>query len=157
MDSQLTPLTRAALRLPRHQITGAAPTATVLLLYAAAPRVFTELDALTRRGFDLGWEVVLDGHLPAVADDPPAPPWIGGDTAAPGGEYPWRRPGSFRRWPSRHAGPPPSGGADPPTMSRCWLTFGSVRGNGEAAANYSPCARCPLRGGTRRAAPGRGR
>jgi len=31
--------------------------ATVLLLYAAAPRVFTEPDALTRRAFDLGGEV----------------------------------------------------------------------------------------------------
>jgi hypothetical protein len=82
MDPQLTPTTRATLQLPLHQITGAAPMATVLLLYASEPRVFTELAALTRRVFDLVGEVVLDGHLPA-AEDPPAPSGISGlDDAA---------------------------------------------------------------------------
>ena len=117
MDSQLTPITRAALWLPRHQITGAAPMATVLLWYPVAPRVFTEPDALTRRAFDLGWEVVLDGDLSAV-DDPAAP---GHGLAATrqhrAANIRGEGPGSFRRRPSTHAGSPPSGGTDPPPTS----------------------------------------
>ena len=105
MDSQLTPITRAALWLPRHQITGAAPMATVLLWYPVAPRVFTEPDALTRRAFDLGWEVVLDGDLSAV-DDPAAP------------AMDWRRHGSTGRRISVAKAPVASGGGRADTQVR---------------------------------------
>jgi hypothetical protein len=71
MDPQLTPTTRATLQLPLHQITGAAPMATVLLLYASEPRVFTELAALTRRVLTWSGRSSSTGTSPPQRTRPP--------------------------------------------------------------------------------------